>query len=125
MSSQLNQLDNIQVDAANLYREESITDLKVASLRKLVPIKLDGSDDPGRAVSFLAQTHVMSQAGPLPVNAQLEANTLEDAIKEFPGAVKKAVEEMINEVKEYQRQQAGKIVVPEAGGVNPGNIQMP
>ena len=32
----------------NLYREEAITDLKVASIRRLVPIKTDGSPDASR-----------------------------------------------------------------------------
>ena len=41
----------IQMDAANLYREESYTDLKAGSLRKLVPVKADGTDDPARAAA--------------------------------------------------------------------------
>ena len=37
---------DVQMDAANLYREESYTDLKAGTMRKLVPVKADGSDDP-------------------------------------------------------------------------------
>ena len=32
----------MQMDAANLYREESFTDIKVGSMRKLTPVKTDG-----------------------------------------------------------------------------------
>ena len=109
------ELGQIQVDANSLYREELITDLKVASIRRLVPIKSDGTTDDQRSVIFSAQTHVMSQMGALPVNCQLEAKTLADAIAEFPAAVKKGVEKMIDEAREYQRQEAGKIVVPRGG----------
>ena len=38
-------LDNISVDAAGLYREEMITDLKAASMQVLTPVKVDGSVD--------------------------------------------------------------------------------
>ena len=38
-------LDQIQVDQQNLYREESITDLRVATIRRLIPITADGTDD--------------------------------------------------------------------------------
>ncbi len=114
------ELNQIQVDENNLYREELITDLKVASIRKLVPIRSDGSPDDQRSVIFSAQTHVMSQMGALPVNCPLEAKTLADAIREFPSAVKKGVERMIEEAREFQRQEAGRIVVPRGGGMAGG-----
>ena len=47
--------NDIQMDAANLYREESYTDLKAGSLRKLVPVKADGTDDPSRPAIFSEQ----------------------------------------------------------------------
>ena len=46
----------IKMDAANLYREESYTDLKAGSLRKLVPVKPDGTDDPSRPALFTSAT---------------------------------------------------------------------
>ena len=108
-------LDQIQVDTDNLYREESFTDLKVATLRRLVPIKLDGSDDESRIPIYSGSSHIMSQMGPVPVNTQIEANSLQEALKKFPDAIKEAIERMIEEAKEMQRQESSRIVVPKTG----------
>lgn len=108
-------LDQIKVDTDNLYREESFTDLKVATLRRLVPIKLDGSDDESRTPIYSGSSHIMSQMGPVPVNAQIEANSLQEALKKFPDAIKEAIERMIEEAKEMQRQESSRIVVPKTG----------
>jgi len=104
-------LADLKVDKDNLYREEIITDLKVASIRRLVPIKSDGSEDPGRAVRFIAETTLMSQRGPLPVQAAIDAPSLEAAIDQFPEAVNNAVEQMIEQAREIQRQEQSRIVV--------------
>ncbi len=105
-------LDQIQVDADNLYREESFTDLKVASIRRLVPIKTDGTDDDSRPSIYTGSAHIMSQMGPVPVNTQIEADSLQDALKKFPDAIKVAIDKMIDEAKEMQRQESSRIVVP-------------
>jgi len=116
-------LDQLKVDVNDLYIEEVITDLKVATIRRLTPIKTDGSKDPSRQVIFSASTNVMSPGGMIPVNCELEAKTLDEAIRKFPDGIKKAVEEMIAEVEEYRRQSANRIVVaPSAampGGAGP------
>ena len=108
-------LDEIVFDGTNLYREERITDLKAGVLRQLIPIKDDGSVDEGRPVLLSGQTQVMSQAGPLPLDFPLEATTISAALEEFPGAVKKALEKLAEEMREYERQQASRIVVPGRG----------
>ena len=56
MSAGSNPLGEITVDQNNLYREESFTDLKVASIRRLTPIKADGSDDSSRPALFVGET---------------------------------------------------------------------
>ena len=38
------------MDAATLYREDTITDRKVGTLRVLTPIKTDGTPDAARPV---------------------------------------------------------------------------
>ena len=38
---------NFTVDKSNLYREESVTDLKIANIQRLTPVHLDGSEDDG------------------------------------------------------------------------------
>ena len=105
-------LTEIEVDTANLYREEVITDLRVASIRKLVPIRPDGTDDPGRPTLFSGSTTLMSQAGPVPVQCPLEGTTLAEAAAEFPAAIQKAVERLVDEAREIQRREASRIVVP-------------
>jgi len=116
--------EQMTVDTNNLYREETFTDLKVASLRRLTPIKLDGSADPSRKVIILGQTHVMTRAGPVPLDFELDAETLEDAARKFPQAVQAAVTEMIDEARRMQREQASSLIVPGMGG-GPNKIQMP
>jgi hypothetical protein len=106
-------LEGLRVDRKNLYREETVTDLKVATLKRLVPITIDGEPDLGRSVRFLGQTQIMSQMGPLPVQCQIEATTLDEAIEKFPEAVKAAVDEMLEEAREMQRQEMSRIVVPD------------
>ena len=88
----------IAVDPDNLYREEVITDLKAATLRRLVPIQADGSPDASRPALFLAETQLLTQGGLLPVQARLEAETLEQAIEIFPQAINEAVERHGGEV---------------------------
>ncbi len=102
----------IEVDKDNLYREEIITDLKVASIRMLTPIRLDGSPDESREPIFTGQTTLMSAAGPLPVQCPLEATTLEEATAQFPDAVKQAVERLVEEAREMQRRETSRIVAP-------------
>ena len=107
------------VDTDNLYREESITDLKVASIRQLVPIKADGSADGSRTSIFVGHTQLMTPEGPLPVQSKLEANNLDEAYKAFPSAMQKALDEMVERLKEMQQKQAqsqksdeSRIIVP-------------
>ncbi len=106
------------VDKDNLYREESITDLKVASIRRLVPVKADGTEDPSRTSIFYGHTQLMTPEGPLPVQGRLMANNLDEAFQEFPGAMQKALDEMVARIQEMQRQQQtqkkddSRIIVP-------------
>lgn len=121
-------LKDLKIDTETLYREEVITDLRVATIRKQIPIRIDGTDDPARPVLFTAQTHIMTPGGAMPIQAELDATTLEGALQEFPAAMQKAFDEMLAEVREMQRQQANQIVVPGAGaGGMPGRspLQMP
>ena len=120
-SDNMRSIDDIKVDETSLYREESITDLKMASIRRLIPIKPDGSTDESRDVIYVGQTQLMTQAGLLPVQSRIEALTLQEAIQKFPEAIKQGIETMMEEAREMQRQEASRIVVPGQmpGGVNP------
>ena len=116
MSDESNPLGDIRVDVDNLYREDTFTDLKVASIRRLTPIRADGSDDPARPVMFVGETTLMSARGPLPINCPIEASTLAEALEAFPQAIQDAVERLMEEAREMQRQEASRIVVPGQGG---------
>jgi hypothetical protein len=93
--------------------------MKVASIRRLTPIKADGSPDESRTPIFVGSTQLMSPEGPLPLQAILPANNFEEALSAFPGAMEKAMAEMIEQVQKMQemhRAQAQKensrIIVP-------------
>ena len=77
--------------------------------------------DPSRPVLFSGQTQLLTPAGVLPLGFEIEARTLEEALKKFPEGVKAALEQAIDEAREMRREAASRIVVPEvAGGIGPG-----
>jgi len=115
-------LSEIQVNRGDLYREEVYTDLKIASIRVLTPVKVDGQIDASRPVLYTGETQLMSQMGPVPVHAPIEAASLNDAIDKFPEAVNQAIERLMEEAREVQRREASRIVVP--GQPPPGKITM-
>ena len=107
------EVQDVQMDAANLYREESYTDLKAGTMRKLVPVKADGSDDPSREPIFTAATQVMTPGGVLPLSGEVEgAKTLADAVAGFAPAIKQAIADLREEMAAMQRERASQIVVP-------------
>ena len=121
-------LPAIQLDANGLYREEVFTDRKAGTLRRLVPVTVDGKDDPGRDVLYSGQTQLLTPGGVLPLMFEIDAKTLPDALGKFSGSVKLALEQAIDEAREYRREAATRIVVPEAGGLppmGPGKLKMP
>ena len=122
MSEEANPLGDIAVDTENLYREETFSDLKVASIRRLTPVTAEGLDDASRPTLFIGETTLMSARGPLPINCPIEAETLTDAFAAFPQAVQEAVERLMEEAREMQRQEANRIVVP---GQGPGGMGGP
>ena len=109
-------LPDIEIDTKNLYREELYTDRAAGMVRRLVPVTVDGSPDATRPVLFSGQTQLLTTAGVLPLSFAIEATTLEGALQRFPAAVKTALEQAIEEAKEYRRESASRIVVPEVGG---------
>ena len=117
---QVQEIQEVRVDSANLYREEVYTDLRVATIRVLVPVKPDGSADSSRETLFSGQTTLLSQAGPLPVECAIEAKTLQEAMNRFPQAMKEAVDRLIEEAREIRRREASRIVVPSAMPPPPG-----
>jgi hypothetical protein len=116
-----NELPDIQLDGQALYREDVFTDRRAGTIRRLTPVTSDGSDDGSRPVLFSGQTQLLTPAGVLPLGFEIEAQTLSEALKKFPDAVKVALEQAIDEAREMRREAASRIVVPEVGsGVGPG-----
>lgn len=90
------------VDLNNLYREEAFTDVKVAAIRRLTPIKPDGSNDESRDPIFMAQTQLMSPSGPVLLQSILDAVTLEKAMEIFPKAMQTEMDKVIEKNKKEQ-----------------------
>jgi hypothetical protein len=103
------------MDPKSLYREDVVTDRKVGTIRMLTPLKSDGSTDSSRAVIYIGEAQLMTSVGALPINFELEANSLEEAVGQFAGAAKDAVERTMKDLQELRRQQASSIVVPQGG----------
>jgi hypothetical protein len=115
--AQEQQLPEIKLDPTQLYREEIFTDRKAGTLRRLVPVKSDGSEDGSRPVLYSGQTQLLTPAGVLPLAFELDAKSIDDACAKFPEAVKVAIEQAIEEAREMRREAASRIVVPDAGGM--------
>lgn len=108
-----NTLENIKIDGENLWKEEHITDLKVGNIRKLTPIKLDGTEDESRQASYSATTNIMTPGGALPISGEIEAANLAEAVEKFPDAINVAVQKLQEDMVRMQQEQANKIVTPD------------
>jgi hypothetical protein len=116
-----NDLPEVKLDPAGLYKEETFTDRRAGTIRRLTPVTLDGATDPSRPLLFSGQTQLLTPAGVLPLVFEIEASTLQEAIDQFPEGVKVALEQAIEEAREMRRESASRIVVPEVGAaVGPG-----
>jgi hypothetical protein len=122
-----------QMNAAALYREDVFTDQRVGTVRRLTPVRSDGSDDSSRPVLFVGQATVMTPMGSLPLSFELAAATLAEAVERFGPAAQQAIEDAARELQEMRRQAASSIVIPDAGsaalkgigGKGGGGVQMP
>ncbi len=119
MSANESQTD-FNPDTTHLYREESFTDLKVASIKVMIPVNLDGSDDESRSTIYVGHTQLMSPDGPLPLQAPLEADNLEEALAAFPEAMRQALAEVVEKIKEMQLEQRRKEMGGGSGIIIPG-----
>jgi hypothetical protein len=102
------------MDSTQIYREETFTDRKVGTIRRLTPVVADGSADPARAVLFVGQAQVMTPMGAVPISFELEASTLDAAIAKFGDAAEQAVQQTVRELQEMRREQASSLVIPDA-----------
>lgn len=116
MSTFSNSDSEFSMNPADLYREDTFTDRRVGTLRRLTPIRADGSDDPARQVVFVGATQMLTPLGALPLNFDIEAASLEQAARGFAAAAQQAAAETIEELKQLRREQASSIVLPDGPG---------
>ncbi len=120
MADEQQNMPEFQLDRTNLYLEESFTDLKIGTIKRLKPVKADGTEDKSRKTVFVGHTSVMTPNGPLPIQNVIEAKELAQAIKKFPEALQESMDRLIEEVKRYQEQQDSQIQKPDSGIIIPG-----
>jgi len=116
MDNDVRGLSDIKVDQKNLYKEEVFTDLRIATIRQLTPVLPDGRRDEGREVLFFGQTQMMTPGGALPIQFEIEAKDLQQAMEKFPEAVHRGVNELVESAREAQRQAESRIVTPTPPG---------
>jgi hypothetical protein len=121
--------ENIEMDGTALYIEESFTDRRVGNLQRLSPVTSDGKPDDSRPVLYVGQTQVLTPAGALPLNFEIEANSLADAISKFGDHAKEALAQTMRRLEDMRREQASSLIVPGSGGAPGGSptggIQIP
>lgn len=119
-----NQAPEPKMDPASLYREDIFTDRKIGTIRQMTPVKTDGSPDTARKTLYIGEAQLMTTVGALPLNFEIEAQSLADAVVQYGPAVKQAFEHAMQEIQEMRRQQSSSIVIPERGGGNfgPGGL---
>ncbi len=107
--------NELQMNPADLYREEVFTDRRVGTIHQLTPVTVDGSVDRARPILFTGQAQIMTAAGVLPITFEIPGRTLQEAVDGFGVAAQQALEETVQELRELRRQAASQLVVPEPG----------
>lgn len=123
--SSVNEPRQATMDVTQLYREETFTDRRVGTVRRLTPVTAEGSPDAARATIFVGQAQVMTPMGAVPISFELDSPTLDGAIAKFGEAAELAVQQTMRELQEMRREQASSLVIPDgAGGAlpNPGDL---
>lgn len=116
------QLPDIRLDVTQLYREESVTDRRAGTLRRLIPIKADGSDDPERDTVYEGHASLMTPGGTLPLSFEIDAKTMEEALEKYPDAARTALEATLAELEKMRRDAQSSIVVPGQGAPGMGGV---
>src|ERR1700724_4693443 len=104
------------MDATQVYREETFTDRKVGTIRRLTPVSADGMPDAARPVIFVGQAQVMTPMGAVPISFELDSPTLDGAIAKFGDAAEQAVQQTMRELQDLRRDQASSLVIPDSAG---------
>ena len=81
----------LEINADDLFREEIFTDRGPGSIRQLTPVRADGSDDPDRKPLYVGHAQLLTPLGPVPLNFEIEADSLGAAIENFSTHAERAV----------------------------------
>jgi hypothetical protein len=113
-----------EMDPKALYREDIFTDRKMGTIRRLTPVKDDGSTDTARQTLYIGEAQILTPMGTLPLSFEIPAKSLAEAINKFGPATKLAIERTMQELKELRRQASSSIVIPQAGAgpLGPGGL---
>lgn len=112
------ELPDMNLDTSTLHQEEVFTDGQVGEIRRLTPVRTDGSRDDTRSVRYTGSTQIMTQAGPIPLSFEIEADSLDQAVAQFGRLAQEKLEETTRRLEEMRREQATGILTPDqlAGG---------
>src|ERR1700739_3026196 len=102
------------MDSSQIYREETFTDRRVGTIRRLPPGTAEGADDASRPGLYVGQAQVMTPMGAVPISFELDGTTLSAAIAKFGEAAEQAVQQTVRELQEMRREQASSLVIPDA-----------
>ena len=123
---------DMQMDVANLYREDSYTDRKLGVIRCMTPVTPSGETDSSRPVLFLGQAEIMTSMGAVPINFEIPGTSLAEAVAGFAAAAQQGIERTVQQINEMRRQQASQLVVAPSnmtglkdGPRGGGKIQLP
>lgn len=121
MNEQSKDQQQLKFDTDNLYRVEVFTDQRSGSIRRMTPVDADGNPDSARAVRYIGEATAMTPAGSLPLNFELDGDSLSKAAEGFAAAAEQALNETVEELRRMQREQQGSIMVPgQEGGQGGG-----
>jgi len=109
-------MPDLGMDANTLYLEETFTDQQVGTLRRLTPVTAAGQPDGSRPTLFQGQTQLMTQVGPLPLDFNIEAGSLDEAVARFGSSAQQALEKTLRDLEEMRRESASSLIIPGGGG---------
>ena len=115
---------DLRMDAANLYREEIVSDRGAGTIRVMTPVTRDGAVDPSRKTLYVGEAQILTPVGALPIAFEIAAESLGEAADQFAAGAQVAVEQAVNELQQMRREAASGLVIADQmpGG---GRIQMP
>lgn len=107
--------ENENMNLQNLYKQETYTDMGLGTIQCFKPVTADGDDDTSRVPIFMGAAQIMTPHGPIPVQCDIKADTLRAACEAFPEAIRAAVEDLVQQAKQLERERQGGIVIPRGG----------